>query len=396
MLWNKLIFVVLGFHLIFTPCYHVFSATTNNYQPTNYFQSKKKIAIFPFINNTDIANLDESIPDLLHGELFRSGFFEIIEKKILNKTIWELDLSNNIKIDNTNKQSHSPNQAVDLYSKLNKKNTKKIATIVGAEYLIKGSINQFGVLLRIELNLLESGSNNILESLSAEVFRTEDIPEAVKALIPALKSVCIKDNIEEIANSIIGQYRSGLSTLKATISNLKEIAEMESDSIYASSLLLSLYVEEDMHDDIEEACITIISAVTNSVVNFMDVVSRLGVNPYEQLGSYYERDGLLDEATKVYRDATETAPFNKAYYYNKLGTVLLKQGKANEAIQAFQNSINLSPTEFEPHYQLAMAYEMQNNMTKALEEYKKSLKYTGGIIKGLPIEEIKKKIEDLK
>ncbi len=397
MLLCKYLLISLSFILCLFPCSYLLSDTSTEVPIASYFQEKKKIAIFPFENKTVQPYLNESIPDVLSGELFRTGFFEIIKKKKLYKVIWDLNIGSNIKIDNTNsdKRGFTPAQDVDLYSGLNKKSVEKVLSTVGADYIIRGAVNQFGNILRIELDLFGSKLDEVVERLSIEVDSVDDVPLAVKSFVPKLTSVCVRENIEEIANTVVDRFRLGFSTLKVTVLDLENIASFGTGFIYTKSLLLNLYIEQGLSTEAIETCKILISATSEQSNNYMDVLSRIGVDPYRELVNLYEDQGLYDEVVKVCNQAIKNVPFDTSIYYTKLGEILLKQGKAEDAINALLQSINLGVREFMPHYQLAMAYEMVNNIPEALLQYKKCLKYTGGIIKGLPIDEVKSKIEDL-
>lgn len=371
--------------------------TTISTRFSSHIQNKKKIAIFPFRNNTDIPGLHASIPDLLHGGLYRSGFFEIVESKKLYKTIWDVDISGSMKIDNTNikEKGISPSQTVDLYSDLNKRTIEKVTKAVGADYSIQGSVNKFGKLIRIELDLWKLNPKEIIESLSAEVNVVEDIPNAVTGFIPAIEAVCIFENLDEICNDIVAKYRGGFSTFEKTVADIEGIAVFGVSSIYESSLLLSLYVEKGLNSKSIETCKTIISLIPDNMENAMDAFSRTGIDPFGTLAGLYESKGMFKAAAKVYNDALRMVPRNAADYYKRLGVVLIKEDQIGKAIDALQQSINLNSMDFDSHYQLALAYERDNNVSKALYEYKQSLKNTGGIVKGLPIDEIKRKIKEL-
>ncbi len=359
--------------------------------------NKKKIVIFPFKNNTNFPNLQGSIPDVLRGELFRDGVFEIVDKKRTFKEIWRLGISNSIKIDNVpaiNKENFT-NQDVDLFSQLDKTTVERISSVLEGDYAIKGVVNQFGSLLRVELYLEDVHADETIDSLSTEVTNVEDIPNAIKHFVPTIIADCVQENIEEISDEAVSGYREGIITFEKAETSLKEVALFAPGSIYAKAVLLALYIEQGYMDEAVGRCKAIIEIINENPPESMDVFMRVGVDPFAVLGDFYEENGKFRKAADVYNNAIRITPFNKPVYYKKLGASLLKLGDNVGAIDALQKSVELNKMDFDAHYMLATAFDLENMAPKALYEYKQSLKHTGGITKGLPIKEIKERIREL-
>jgi tetratricopeptide (TPR) repeat protein len=55
--------------------------------------------------------------------------------------------------------------------------------------------------------------------------------------------------------------------------------------------------------------------------------------------AYHELGANLDEAGNLCRRAAELRPSHRAYYLDTLGSVLLKQGRAADAIAAFESAL---------------------------------------------------------
>lgn len=358
---------------------------------------KKKIALFPFKNATDMPNLQESIPDLLHAEFFRTNLFEPVERKRLYKAIWDIAFTNVIKIDNfaVGSKVGPASQTVDVFSLLDRRLIEEAALRVNADYMVSGTVNQFDKLIRIDLDFIKTSGKKVVGSLSAETQSMDKIPDTIRELTAAITSIYLQTNIEEIADDLLAEYRGGLSTFETTVSNLKEIARLVSGSIYPNALLLTLYAEQGLEKEVIETCEAIISAVSDSQPGLLDVMARLGIDPYYILAEIYEKSGMLQKASEVYEAAIKAIPINRPVYYKRLGIVFLKQGEIKSAINAFQESIKLYPEDFDVHYQLARAYEDGDQGSNALKEYKECLRYSAGRVKGIPIDEIKQKIKEL-
>lgn len=56
--------------------------------------------------------------------------------------------------------------------------------------------------------------------------------------------------------------------------------------------------------------------------------------------TYLELNDSLDEAAQLCQRALEILPSHRAYYYDTLGSIRLKQGKPTEAIEAFELALN--------------------------------------------------------
>ncbi|MGR3219786.1 MAG: tetratricopeptide repeat protein [Candidatus Anammoxibacter sp.] len=379
----------------------VFHSQDVNASPSS-FAVKKKIALFPVRNNTDIPGLQESIPDLLRAELFRSGFFDIVERDVLYKTIWRIAISDLIKIENTDGARTGPagsgnfrGQEVDLFSRLKRTEVERVLDFVDADYIIKGSVNKFGELISFNFELIDTYTKKTLEIMSAEANDVESIPVVIKGFVSIVKKICVRENIDDIADGAVGKYRAGLVTFETTVADLAKVVLMVPESIYAKTLLLILYKEKGLKDDAIDVCKSIVSTSSRHKAGVLEVFARLGVDPFEVLASFYAEDGRLQAAADVYAKAIKTIPSNTYRYYKNMGVIFLKQKKPEDAIDAFKRSIELNLRDFGSHYQLGIAYEMGGQDSEAVKEYRKSLKYSGGLRDGLPIEEVKRKIHEL-
>lgn len=381
--------------LLILPCKYIDFLQTSNLSAAIFDSNNKiEVAIFPFRNNTDTPKLQESIPDLLRGELFKTGIFAIVESKSLYRTIWRISISDLIKIENAGVISSDRflEQNVDLFARLKKDEIKRVFDFIDADYSIIGVANQFGNIIRVEVEILDVYSKQTIGITSFEINDIEKMPEAVSDTVFEIKELTIKKNIKEIANYIVGNYRAGVITFEKTVSNLKEVALMAPESIYANTQLLSLYIEEGHNNEVIGICKSIVSNVLQSDENILNIFAHFGVDPFEVLGNFYNNDNHLEEAVDIYTRAIKGVPLNKAKYYKSLGEVFVRQGKLSDAIEALNHSIEFNQRDFEAHYKLGMVYELGNYDLEALKEYKLCLKYAGGHLNDLEIESVKRKI----
>jgi superkiller protein 3 len=132
----------------------------------------------------------------------------------------------------------------------------------------------------------------------------------------------------------------------------------------------------------------------------------------EALGNIYRSQGLFRESLEAYKKLAELDPNNRDVYYfialshsnlkefspqgvaaaeaikrntqfigesyYLLADSLQKEKKTNEAIEAFQKSLNVKPDLIDAYYNLAELYRLQNQFVKAIELMRKGVKIFPG------------------
>jgi tetratricopeptide (TPR) repeat protein len=94
--------------------------------------------------------------------------------------------------------------------------------------------------------------------------------------------------------------------------------------------------------------------------------------PHNNLGQALETQGKLDEAISHYRQSLQVKPDN-AESYNNLGNVLLAQGKFDEAISHFRQALRIKPNFAEAHYNLGIRLAIQGKSDEAISHYRQAL-----------------------
>jgi serine/threonine protein kinase/Flp pilus assembly protein TadD len=92
---------------------------------------------------------------------------------------------------------------------------------------------------------------------------------------------------------------------------------------------------------------------------------------YYAAGRIYDSQGKLKDAEEAYRKATEIQPHR--LYYDELGSLYLRNGRTDEAIKAFQRSIEIAPDGFKGYRNLGVAYYAQGDLAKASSQFQKAL-----------------------
>lgn len=79
------------------------------------------------------------------------------------------------------------------------------------------------------------------------------------------------------------------------------------------------------------------------------------------LGDAYYKQGRYDEALQAYKNALSLTDdkYMKARAYHNIGNSLLKSQKLKESIEAYKNSLKLNPEDLETKYNLSYALRQQ-------------------------------------
>jgi len=107
-------------------------------------QAQMTIAIADFKNNTDSFYLDDwekSIPDFLKSELSKSENLVIVERRQLESVLRE--------------------QALSMTGLVDSSTAQQVGNLLGAEFVISGTINQSGKWTRIDAKIIRVSSGHV-------------------------------------------------------------------------------------------------------------------------------------------------------------------------------------------------------------------------------------------
>ena len=113
-------------------------------------------------------------------------------------------------------------------------------------------------------------------------------------------------------------------------------------------------------------------------------LAALGIDPQFNpsriaLAMTLEAEGKLDEAVKQYRAALKISP--DADTYLRLAGILIRGKKLEEALDCYQNAVRLRPDDPLLHYNLGIAFEMQNRRDEAIRQYEEAVRIQPGYVK---------------
>jgi serine/threonine-protein kinase len=92
-----------------------------------------------------------------------------------------------------------------------------------------------------------------------------------------------------------------------------------------------------------------------------------------EVGMALFRQGLVDEAVKSCRKATELEPKVAWAYHNNLGMALIVRGRKEEAMAAVRNAVELAPEQAGAHCSLAYCLQLNGQVDMAIVEYRRAL-----------------------
>lgn len=104
------------------------------------------------------------------------------------------------------------------------------------------------------------------------------------------------------------------------------------------------------------------------------VVTKKNNIAHINLGEALERQGRLDEAMEQYAQSLQAKPGNSTAE-NNLGVALAKTGRLPEAMAHFEQAIRITPEDADAHCNLGLALSLQKKFDEAEKELKEALRH---------------------
>jgi predicted O-linked N-acetylglucosamine transferase (SPINDLY family) len=96
-------------------------------------------------------------------------------------------------------------------------------------------------------------------------------------------------------------------------------------------------------------------------------------NIYFQRALTLQQQGKYDEAVAYYQQSLRLEP-NSASAYNNLGNVFMRQGKLSEAVESYQQALRCKPDSVDAHYNLGVVLAKQEKLDEAQAQYHEVLR----------------------
>ncbi|MGD0261440.1 MAG: tetratricopeptide repeat protein [Verrucomicrobiota bacterium] len=116
----------------------------------------------------------------------------------------------------------------------------------------------------------------------------------------------------------------------------------------------------------------------DSITLFNYMLRELGNHPYcadihWRLGWVLAREGKTDEAIRQYQEALRLNP-GHAFAHNVLGVALVRKGQMDEAIRQYHEALRLNPDYAEAHYNLGVILVRKGQIDEAINQYQQAIR----------------------
>ncbi len=360
-----------------------------------------KIVIMPFRDYTQMS-MEEMVPDVLRSIFVQSGYFEPIDREIIYEKVSTEIPSNMVKLEDVTKGADGAwtTDKVDLMARLETKVVKKFGRQLKSDYVLKGNISLIGSTMRIDAELVGVRAKKMLGSMVVEGSPEGLSSGIVKELAYKVTDFCRNLNAYDDALSIISMYNQGQYTFDVSEKKLKEILSVTNDAVGIRSSLMVLYLSRIRNEEnalledkvIEEGLKILMHLDQNFDENVLEVFSTSGIDPFDEIAKILTKRGDSEKAIDVYSRAISVYPINIAGHYNELGVLYLSKGLEDEAIGAFEKSLQTNKANYEVNATLVSIFEKRNQLDKVkkhLEECKRyarnieEIKYAKGKLDGM-------------
>lgn len=277
-----------------------------------------------------------------------------------------------------------------------KKNTKTIASELGVQYILEGSVRKIGDNLRISAQLVEVVTDahiwaEAYKGTMADVFDIQEqvakeIADALKLkLTPTEKAVLTK------RPTIVPEaYDCGLRAKKflhvSSLSNMIYAAQLferaiELDPKYAEAYagLARAYAQHYQLYDRNETFLE--KALDNSLKALMYDPGLS--DAYSALAYIYLARNSTEEAVRAAEKAVELDPDSHSSH-STLGRILYTIGRVEEAAQAYTRAVEIDPDAYITYNVLEMCYESLGQMDKAREVTEKIISILPSYLRAHP------------
>ncbi|OOP57100.1 MAG: hypothetical protein AYP45_05255 [Candidatus Brocadia carolinensis] len=218
----------------------------------------------------------------------------------------------------------------------------------------------------------------------------------IEQLSQQIINVCKGVNVQEEIDYILGNYQQGNFTYNETTERLRNL----SSEIPCSFLIhCTLFVHYSRHQEMRNRLIeegNVLLKLFTANEEDIRSLSSLGVDPFYELANTYCDMKRFDDAIDVYNRVIPIYSMSQIKYYKHLGELYKLKGRAELAINAFNQVLSLNQADNETRLNLASIYESTGNLLSAIEQYQCSLKYTKNTIENSKVKEIIKRLESLK
>ena len=353
---------------------------------------RKTVAVISFENQSGNAELDwlrEGLADMLAAGLSRSDKLALLDRGQLYDLIQRFDRKN---------------------EKISLDNAREIALQARAENFITGSFAQLGERLRVDVQLRDAQTGDLVTTESLTVEKTDQILSEIDLLSRNLSNrlnaganekqpltSVMTNNLEAYRYYSLGVEKAHGLENKEAIDLLKKAIALDPDFAMAQArigytyavswaqtekgkpylekafLLSSRLTEKDQMNIAAWYAIANLD-FQSAITSYREIINRFPfeIEAYWRLGRLLAGEERPDEAIEVLQRGIAVDPGAK-YLYNILGTVLAGQSKHAEAIAAHERYVALAPDEPNAYDSLGLTLQWSGDYERAIENFERAL-----------------------
>lgn len=347
-----------------------------------------KIVILPFKDYSQM-NMEEVVPEALRSMFTQTGYFEPIDREIIYEKVSTVIPSDEIKIDNITKTDGVwTADQVDLMAKVETKIVKKFGRQLKADYVLKGNISLIGSSLRIDTEIVGVKEKKTLGFVAVEGNPEELSSGILKELSVKITSFCRNLNAYDDALGILGLYNQGQYTFDVSEKKLREILSITGDAVGIRASLIVLYLSRTSKEEnssledkiLGEGVMVLRHLDQNFDEKVLEIFLTSGLDPFDEMAKIYSKRGDHGKAIELYKKTISVYPMNIAGRYKELGLLYLNSGAEDEAIQAFEKSLDKHKGSYEVNLILVSMFEKRNQPDKVRKHLKECVRYARNIV----------------
>ncbi|MGR3301065.1 MAG: tetratricopeptide repeat protein [Candidatus Scalindua sp.] len=346
-----------------------------------------KIVILPF-NDYAQMNMEEMVPDALRSMFTQTGYFEPVDREIIYEKVTTMIPGDQIKIDNITKTDGVwTADQVDLMAKVDTKIVKKFGRQLKADYILKGNISLIGSSLRIDTEIVGVKERKTLGFVVVEGNPEELSSGILKELSVKITSFCRNLNAYDDALSILGLYNQGQYTFDVSEKKLREILSITGDAVGIRASLIVLYLSRTSKEEnssledkiLGEGVMVLRHLEQNFDEKVLEIFLTSGLDPFDEMAKIYSKRGDHGKAIELYKKTISVYPMNIAGRYKELGLLYLNSGAEDEAIQAFEKSLDTHKGNYEVNLILVSMFEKRKQPDKVRKHLEECVRYARNI-----------------
>lgn len=235
-------------------------------------------------------------------------------------------------------------RGIDVYWRTSG-NTRYREVALPSDYVVTGLVSRVGETWSVRASLMEGATGRQRATAACEAKGEDGFFAAIREVAQGVEDAYRRDVIERRSEAALRRFRIREISRDEAVRRLDALHERWPDLLapVAVRLLLSLDQEPPDPDEITTWAEKTVAMLSRGAEDDLQLVLRLGLDPYAVLAERYEASGRLEEAARVHRQATETFPLNRFPHLVSLARLEEATGKTEGAVRACREALRLRP-----------------------------------------------------